>query len=236
MRRTALSLVMGAVALAGRGALAGEPEVEEEPADAEAPAHEAEETPKDDAELPPGEPMRRVEEALTRISGEPSLADLERAALERAEADAGSVAHLKRTVHGAAALPTVKVTVDRDESRAENLDRYQEDPDRWGADTDRGLGIGVSAEWKLGELVFDADEVRVHDLLGDRADRREALLTLLVGYYFERRRLLLTELLLPAQAPDEAIERRMRIDELTAVIDALTGGLLSRNLTRKSAR
>jgi hypothetical protein len=81
----------------------------------------------------------------------------------------------------------------------------------------------------------DSDEVRVYDLLADRADRREALLTLLVGTYFERRRLMLTELLVPAATPDEAIERRTRIDELTAVIDALTGGLLSRNLKRRSA-
>jgi hypothetical protein len=235
MRRTALSLVIGAVVLSGRGALAAESQ-SEEPSAVEARPDAAEKEQPTDAQLPPGEPMRLVDEALEKIAGEPSLEELEQAALERAEADAGSVAHLKRTVHGAAALPTIKVTVDRDESRAENLDRYQDDPDRWGADTDRGLGIGVSAEWKLGELVFDADEVRVHDLLGDRADRREALLTLLVGYYFERRRLLLTELLAPAATPDEAIERRIRIDELSAVIDALTGGLLSRNLKRKSAR
>jgi hypothetical protein len=95
--------------------------------------------------------------------------------------------------------------------------------------------MSASAEWKLAELVFDPDEVRVYDLLGDRAVRREALLTLLVGAYFERRQLMLTELLLPAATPDEAIARRMRIDELSAVIDALTGGLLSRNLKRRSA-
>lgn len=180
-------------------------------------------------------PMRRVEEAIARLPDEPSLAALEHAALLRADADSDSVRWLAAAVHVAAALPTIKLTADRDVSRDENLDRYQDEPDRWGADTGRGIGMGVSAEWKLQELVFDSDEVRVYDLLGDRADRREALLTLLVGTYFERRRLMLTELLVPAATTGEAIERRTRIDELTAVIDALTGGLLSRNLKRRSA-
>jgi hypothetical protein len=184
---------------------------------------------------PEASPMRRVEEAIARLPDEPSLAALERAALRRADADSDSVRWLTAAVHVAAALPAIKLTLDRDVSRDESLDRYQDEPDRWGADTGRGFGVGASAEWKLGELVFDPDEIRVYDLLGDRADRREELLTLLVGTYFERRRLMLTELLVPAATPEEAIERRTRIDELTAVIDALTGGLLSRNLKRSSA-
>jgi hypothetical protein len=228
MREIVIAIAVLATALCGRPALAQE-------AGAPEPAA-AEEVATEEEALAPGEAMRRVDAALSKLAKEPALDELERAALRRAEADPGSVEHLRSRVLGAAALPTVKVALDRDESRAESLDRYQDDPDRWGADADRGLGVGVSAEWNLSELVFNPDEVRVYDLLGDRADRREALLTLLVGYYFERRRLLLTELLAPASTPDEAIERRMRIDELTSVIDALTGGLLSRNLMRKSAR
>jgi hypothetical protein len=182
---------------------------------------------------PPGDPpMRRVEEALARLPDEPSLAALERAALRRADADPGSVRRLPALVHASAAFPTVKLAIDRDVGRDESLDRYQDEPDRWGADTGLGVGMSASAEWDLGELVFDPDEVRVYDLLGDRAERREELLTLLVGTYFERRQLQLTELLLPASTPEEAIARRLRIDELSAVIDALTGGALSRNLKR----
>jgi hypothetical protein len=185
---------------------------------------------------PPGPlPMRRIEEAIARLPDEPPLAELERAALRRADADPESLRRLPAAVRASAALPTVKLSVDRDVSRDESLDRYQDEPDRWGADTGRGIGLGASAEWKLGELVFNSDEVRVYDLLGDRAERREALLTLLVGTYFERRRLMLTEQLLPATTAEEAIARRMRIDELTAVIDALTGGLLSANLKRRPA-
>jgi hypothetical protein len=235
MKEIIVALMASAAAL-GAGAARAEDATAPQPAAPSPEVGPAVPEAPDNAELPPGEAMRQVDGAIAALAEEPALAELERAALRRGEADAEPVDRLKRTVLGAAALPTVKVTVDRDESRAENLDRYQDDPDRWGADTDRGLGVGVSAEWKLGELVFNADEVRVYDLLGDRADRREALLTLLVGYYFERRRLLLTERLAPAATADEAIERRMRIDELTAVIDALTGGLLSRTLSRNSAR
>ena len=75
----------------------------------------------------------------------------------------------------------------------------------------------------------------VADLLGDRALRREALLTLIVGTYFERRQLMLTELLLPAATPDEAIARRMRIDELTAA-DRLPRAIVRRGDWRSKPR
>jgi hypothetical protein len=135
-----------------------------------------------------------------------------------------------------AVLPVVKLVAEHDMERDESLDRYQDEPDRWGADTDRDLGFQVSAQWNLPELVFNPDEVRIYGALANRASRREALLTTLVGYYYERRRLQLAELLEPASDLAGELERRMRIEELTAFIDALTGGLLSRNLEKSGKR
>lgn len=176
------------------------------------------------------DPRARIERALERLAREPSLRDLERAALRLADADVEGADGWMGSANWSTVLPVVKVVFERDLERDESLDRYQDEPDRWGADTDRDLGFQVSAQWNLPELIFNPDEVRIYSALANRASRREALLTTLVSYYFERRRLQLAELLEPAPDVARALERRMRIEELTAVIDALTGGLLSRNL------
>lgn len=179
-----------------------------------------------------GDARARIERALSSLAGEPSLRELERAALRLADADAEGADGWMGSANWSAVLPVVKVVAEHDLERDESLDRYQDEPDRWGADTDRDLGFQVSAQWNLPELVFNPDEVRIYGALANRATRREALLTTLVGYYFERRRLQLAELLQPAPDLARELERRMRVEELTAVIDALTGGLLARTLEK----
>lgn len=172
----------------------------------------------------------RIEQALKRLEHEPSLRELERAALRRADADVAGADGWMDATNWSAVLPVVKLTAEHDLERDESLDRYQDDPDRWGADTDRAYGIDISLQWKLDELVFNPDELKVYDALADRALRRESLLSVLVGYYYERRRLQLETMLVPPADVREALDRRMRINELTAAIDALTGGRLSSKL------
>lgn len=184
----------------------------------------------------PEDHEQQIARALARLPAEPSLQELERAALHQADADIESTKRWRRTPRLSAMLPTLKVTGDYDMGRDETLDRYQEKPDRWGADTDRGYGFQVSAQWHLNELVFNPDEIRTYDALLDRATRRETLLNLLIGYYFERRRLQLEEILLPPASLDDVLERRLRIRELTASINALTGGLLSRKMYEGGTR
>ena len=171
-----------------------------------------------------------IKEAIARLDGEPKLERLKSAALKLADADVEGARGWMRATNWAAVLPVVKFTAEHDMERDESIDRYQDEPDRWGADTDRDLGLQVSAQWNLGEIVFNPDEVRVYGALANRAARREALLSVLVSYYFERRKLQLTELLSPASDPMAVLEVKMRIEELTSLIDALTGGLLSRYL------
>ncbi len=179
---------------------------------------------------------RRIDAALKNFDHEPSLEELQRAALLHLDADTETSRWWRKAPNRAALLPALKFVVDHDLERDEALDRYQDEPDRWGADTDRDLGFQISAQWKLDELVFNSDEVRVWSALADRASRREALLTVLVGYYFERRKLQLKEILSPPANLQETAELKLRIAELTAAIDALTAGLLTRSLKNNPKR
>ena len=176
---------------------------------------------------------KKAEEILGSFAHEPSLEDLKRAALQFQDADEERARGWRRAPNLAALLPVFKVVVDHDLERDETLDRRQDEPDAWGVDTDRDWGFQMSAQWHFGGLVFHSDEIRIWNALADRASRREAVLALLLGYYYERRRVQLELRLKPPETVGEIVERKLRIAELTASIDALTGGALSAGLEKK---
>ncbi len=175
---------------------------------------------------------RAVARALAELEDEPSLEELEHAALRVARADPGSVEGWMQAPRRSAWLPVLKLSADHRSGRDESLDRDQINPDEWGADTDRGFGVGISMQWNLSELVFNSDEIRVHGALEDRAKRREGVLMTLINTWFERRRLQLELRLSPPSDPLEYARIRLAIQSLGATIDALTGGQLSRNLSK----
>ena len=173
---------------------------------------------------------RLLKSALKRLEKEPTLDALIAAALKQANADVESVRSWQRRVRLSPMLPTVKVSVGYDLERDESLDRTQEDPDRWGADTDRDLAMQLTAQWEFDKLIFHPDELKIYNALADRAERREAVITMIIAYWFERRQLQLTLAVRPPKDVTEKNRITLRMKELGACIDALTGGALTRNL------
>src|SRR5262249_20567490 len=86
----------------------------------------------------------------------------------------------------------------------------------------------LETTWSLDRLVFDPEEVRVSREAQRVASWREQLLTEVAQLYFARRRLQVDEALDPNARPEVALDRALAIDELTAILDGLTGGALSR--------
>jgi hypothetical protein len=84
--------------------------------------------------------------------------------------------------------------------------------------------LGVRAHWALDRLIFNAETLDVSSLVGVQ----EGLLREITSLYFTRRRLLTSMTLNPPQDPNEEITEKLRLEEITANIDALTGGFLSR--------
>ena len=56
---------------------------------------------------------------------------------------------------------------------------------------------------------------------------QEGLLREVTSLYFTRRRLMTAMVLNPPQSPNEQITEQLRLDEITANIDALTGGFFT---------
>ena len=85
------------------------------------------------------------------------------------------------------------------------------------------LSLGVRAHWSLDRLIFNAEILDVSSLVGVQ----EGLLREITSLYFTRRRLMTAMVLNPPQSPHEQITEQLRLDEITANIDALTGGYFS---------
>jgi hypothetical protein len=92
-----------------------------------------------------------------------------------------------------------------------------------------GISLGVRASWSLDRLIFNAEVLDVSSLVGVQ----EGLLREITSLYFTRRRLMTAMVLSPPQSPHEQITEQLRLGEITANIDALTGGYFSKEIKKR---
>ncbi len=160
-----------------------------------------------------------------KSSEEPSVYTLQRAAIRYALVEPERVTSWIRRVNKSALLPEIDVHYTHGVSSLQYLHPAEtvDSPTLYSGDQ---WHIEVGARWNLDRLVFHHDELAISREAQRIAVRREALTTRVAETYFARKRLLLEESKeLGAASPSS--ERRMQIEELTAVLDGLTGGALT---------
>lgn len=158
---------------------------------------------------------------LARFSSEPSVRLVQQEAARFAETQPERARSWLRRAGRAAILPTLRVRVGRGLgalSRDTASSLVLTTTDDW--------RFEVEATWSLDRLLFDRNELRA-DFEAQRTARlREQILTHVAQLYYARRRLQVDAVLSP-DAPT-ALDRRLEIEELTAVLDGLSNGALSR--------
>ncbi|BDG09053.1 hypothetical protein [Anaeromyxobacter paludicola] len=87
--------------------------------------------------------------------------------------------------------------------------------------------FSVRATWTLAHLVFTPEEPRAVTAAAELSRRRQERVERVTRLYFHRRRLRLSLALSPPDEPRARAELAVEIDEVTAELDALTGGLFS---------
>lgn len=164
------------------------------------------------------QPVRAV---LDRFACEPRVGTLQRAAARLAEAQPERIRGWLKRARWAALLPTVRGSASRGPLSYAITTSYASDiADRW--------RFQVGATWRLDRLVFDRSEITIEREAERMAERRAAIYAEVAKLYFARRRLEVQALTdPPGAATPQAIEHALAIDELTAVLDGLTGGALS---------
>jgi hypothetical protein len=105
--------------------------------------------------------------------------------------------------------------IDRDQRTQNN------DQDQW----------RVQGDWELRDLIFNPDLLRVSNERSDLVELREDILTTVTTLYFQRRRAQVQMVMDPPADAVERLRRELELQELTAGIDALTGGWFSQQLS-----
>jgi hypothetical protein len=106
-----------------------------------------------------------------------------------------------------------------------------------GIDSDNDVRYELRATWDLAKLVFNPDEIGAHFQALRTADARREIESLVIRLYFDRRRLKAELGAADATATGMALSglrAELRIAEIEAELDALTGGAFTR-LSRRRA-
>lgn len=163
------------------------------------------------------------EQVLKELSAnEPTIREVQEAALRYAEViHPDRIKTLRRNARLEALLPSVSLDYDKTVYGSTSREFAYAGPRDW----------GLSLSWDVGDLVFNS-QLRLLNGSDGRlmVQLRDDILNEVTRLYYERRKLQTELILRPAESPEEKLVETLRLEELTANIDALTGGYFSRNL------
>jgi len=117
-------------------------------------------------------------------------------------------------------------SVDIDRGGTNNPDVFITGPE----EVDQGWDLGFS--WELGDLVYSSSQASIDSRAKLLVELRESILSQATRIYFERRRLQTEIVFSPPATGQEFLDLLLRLDELTAHLDGLTDGFLSRQLDK----
>lgn len=173
------------------------------------------------------------------FSNEPSIRDVQKMAIAYARVNPQKIDSWEGQAQKKAWLPQLSMGLDSDRNRtiSDNVyGSYTGGGQSYTGPRDKtfysNLGWDVSLSWDLGELVWNPDQTSIDSRSKMMSELREDILNEVTRIYFERRRLQIEMLRRQGDQDEFYIERKMRIEELTALIDALTGGEFSEQIEK----
>ncbi len=167
------------------------------------------------------------------FTNEPTIEEIQKAAIDFAEVQPDKIKRWRKSAAIRALLPDLKFSYDKGRDWGSSGyfygGLYKDDDVTIGKDS----GWSVSATWELGDLIWNNDQTSIDSRSKLMVQLRDDVLNEVTRLYFERKRVKLKLLLSPYETGKEKMEDELRLEELTAQIDALTGFYLSKRLGRK---
>lgn len=163
---------------------------------------------------------------------EPTILELHQAAIRYAEVSPNKITSWRRQAALKALLPQVSVGYDRSVDSTLSAPSGSRTTYIIGPD-DESYGFDFSVKWDLGDLVYNDDQTSIDSRSKLMVQLRNDVLDKLNQAYFERKRLQTELTKYPDKTSPTYHERQLKIEELTAQIDALTGGYLSRRIGKE---
>ncbi len=177
-------------------------------------------------------------QVLAEFNHEPDVRQVQLWASDYAKINPETVDRWLRASRSFAALPQLRVQYRLRTGYDDGYDFVSADgsPDSPGeevvalrddAGEDQDQYITVQATWDLDQLIMSSEQIRVINEAQDVAKLREKVLGEATRLYFERRRVQVDQLISPKNDLASQVKEQLRLAELTANLDALTGGAFS---------
>jgi hypothetical protein len=184
---------------------------------------------------------RSVDDILASFKDEPEVREVQEMVLAYSKTDPAYVDAWLRASVTAAWLPELQFTYDYDNgydrdynyltSQDAGFDGASE-AEIEGSGVDLQHGVQVRARWELDKLVMSSERIRVISEAQDVVKLRDKVLEEVTRLYFDRRRLQVDMMMTDGDAKTQ-LKNELRLQELTAQLDAYTGGRFSGSLKSK---
>lgn len=170
-------------------------------------------------------------ELLSNFGHEPSIGQVREAAIRYAEVYPEKILRWRRQAALRALLPQVDVGWDHDRSRDAHYDEGSFPNFQVIETEDRNAGFDFSITWELSDLIWSTNQTSIDVRSKLMVELRDDIVDQVIRSYFERRRMQVALLTDPPADPQKLMEKELRVQELTAVLDGLTGGYFSKQTT-----
>ncbi len=171
-------------------------------------------------------------ELLSNFVYEPTISQVREAAIRYAEVHPDKIKQWRQQARLKALLPNVNLGIDHDTADNVHVDEGSFPTFQLLSTKDRDASIDFSITWQLGDLIWSDDQTSIDNRSKLLVQLRDDLLNELTRTYFERRRLQVALITDPPKNQQILLEKELRIQELTALIDGLTGGYFSVNAAK----
>lgn len=172
----------------------------------------------------------QVRAALKPYAAEPSIREVQAAAVAYARAHPDRIDSWRVRAANRAFAPTFEAGVVKDWDKTNRKFMEPGVADRSAEYNYDNWRLALRARWNLDRAVFDGEETRVNREAIRLQRYRDDVLDEVTRRYFERRRLQIEIDMAPPTEMGDRVRKELRLQELSADIDALTGGYLSAKL------
>lgn len=163
------------------------------------------------------------------FKGEPEIKEVQEQAIRYAEVEPQKIIRWRKQAQKKAMLPQVSIGLDRNSGdlwhwESGSSTKCEDDTLRRGRDN---LDWDVRLSWDLSELIWNNDQTSIDTRSRLMVQLRDDILDEVNKTYFERIRVKMELDSLQIEDKKKRFEKELRIKELTASLDSLTGGYFS---------
>jgi photosystem II stability/assembly factor-like uncharacterized protein len=175
-----------------------------------------------------------VKDIFRKFAHEPSIEDIREEAVIYAEVHPDKINKWRKAADNKAWLPDFRVSYGKGEDWQSSSYYYNYSGEKMYKDDDITKGHddawSVSLSWDFADLIWSGDQTSIDNRSKLMVQLRDDILNEVTRLFFERRRLQIEMINAPGKELTEKIDQELRLQELTANIDALTGSYLSKRL------